>query len=204
VNTTLKFLPRAVPVADGAAVFFGDEPTGQFNRDRVLGIRVDPNGNTVWGANPVIVSSFLSSKVRLPVTVDANGVSRMVWEDSRSGEADVYGQSVNSDGTLGAGVTALEQGAAPGPSGIRLSANRPNPFREETVIELAPGTLPSSQIVISDAAGRVVRRIAAGEGGAVRWDGRSEAHELLPSGVYFYRLVTPHGESAVEKAVLAR
>lgn len=204
VNTTLKFLPRAVPVADGAAVFFGDEPTGQFNRDRVLGIRVDPNSNLVWGANPVVVSSHLSSKVRLPVTVDSNGVSRMVWEDNRSGEADVYGQNVNLDGTLGTAVTAVEEGAAPGSSVLRLLANRPNPFRDRTMIEIGRGGSSASQVVISDVVGRIVRRLDAPAGEIVTWDGRSDARELLPSGVYFYRLLTPLGESRAQKAILAR
>jgi len=202
VNTTLKFLPRAVPVGDGAAVFFGDEPGGQFNRDRVLGIRLDANGTSVWGPNPVIVSSHLSSKVRLPVTVDANGISRMVWEDDRSGAADVYGQNVNADGTLGAAVTAVEEGAAP--NALRVFANRPNPFRDLTTIEIDPGSDPTSKVVISDAAGRVVRRLDADAGTIISWDGRSDAHELLPSGVYFYRLQTPAGESEARKAVLAR
>ena len=203
VNTVLKYSPRAVPLADGAAVFFADEPTGQFNQDRVLAIRVDTNGAPVWGGSPVVVSSHLSSKARLPVTVDANGVSRMVWEDNRDGDSDIYGQNVNLNGTLGAPVTAIEEGAAP--SGVlRLHANRPNPFRESTVIEVGPGAgSEARRIVISDAAGRVVRELEA-RSSAVRWDGRSDAHELLPSGVYFYRLATPAGEGKARKAVLAR
>jgi hypothetical protein len=87
---------------------------------------------------------------------------------------------------------------------LRLHANRPNPFRESTVIELGPGDIEPRRIVISDAAGRIVRRLDARAGESVRWDGRSDAHELLPSGVYFYRLETPLGEGQARKAVLAR
>ena len=204
VNTVLKYSPHAVPVADGAAVFFADEPTGQFNQDRVLGIRVDTQGAPVWSGSPIAVSSHLSTKRGLPVTVDANGVSRMVWEDNRNGASDIYGQNVNLDGTLGAPVTAVAEGAAPGGGILRLDANRPNPFRESTVIELGPGGPGSRRIVISDAAGRIVRRLDARAGEAVRWDGRSDAHELLPSGVYFYRLEPPLGESEARKAILVR
>jgi hypothetical protein len=83
-------------------------------------------------------------------------------------------------------------------------ANRPNPFRESTVIELGRAGSGSRQLVISDVAGRIVRRLDASAGELVTWDGRSDAHELLPSGVYFYRLLTPLGESAAQKAILAR
>jgi phosphodiesterase/alkaline phosphatase D-like protein len=72
------------------------------------------------------------------------------------------------------------------------------------MIEIGRGGSAASQVVISDVAGRIVRRLDARAGEVVTWDGRSDTHDLLPSGVYFYRLLTPLGESAAQKAILTR
>ncbi|MFN8547226.1 MAG: hypothetical protein U0527_04450, partial [Candidatus Eisenbacteria bacterium] len=121
MSTVYRDSPRAVPVGNGAMVFFSDEPGGIFNKDRILGYRVDGAGATVWGPN--LVSSVLSSKARRPLVVDATGNARMIWEDDRNGTPDVYGQAVRPDGTLGAPTTAVES-----PPRLALVAS-PNPFR---------------------------------------------------------------------------
>ena len=95
---------RSVPYADGAMLFFIDAPTGDSNVNRVVGMRVDGSGNHVWPGSSVVVSSLLSTKSRLPVTIDRGGVAKLVWEDDRDGNwdtVDVYGQNVDPDGTLG-------------------------------------------------------------------------------------------------------
>jgi len=102
LNTVFKDPPRSVPIGNGAMVFVADQPTGVFNQQRVLGLRVDAAGNKVWGSNPVVVSSLLSSKSRLPVSIGPGSAARMAWEDDRNGTVDVYGQCVRPDGTLGA------------------------------------------------------------------------------------------------------
>lgn len=207
VNTVYKSYPRAVQIGDGAAVFIYDEPTGQFNRDRVLAIRVDVNGAPVWPTSPVIVSSHLSSKARIPLTIDFTGVTKIVWEDDRSGNPDVYGQNVNPDGTLGAPLVGIPEAGPPGPATLRLLPNQPNPFRDRTEFALAAGTAldAGGAFVIADATGRIVRTLDGARGGArVNWDGRGDRGEALPSGVYFYRLVTRGGASAPQKATLVR
>jgi hypothetical protein len=106
LSTVFKDAPRSVPIGNGAMVFVRDEPTGQFGKDRVLGLRVDAAGTKLWGSNPVVVSSVLSSKSRLPVAIGCEGAARMVWEDDRNGTIDVYGQCVLPAGTLGAPPSA--------------------------------------------------------------------------------------------------
>lgn len=101
VNTTWKGPPRAVATADGAMVFVLDEPTSTFAQNRVLGMRVDAAGMPVWAGQPVVVSSLLSGKSRLPVTVTPDGAALLVWEDERIDAADVFGQRVGDDGVLG-------------------------------------------------------------------------------------------------------
>jgi flagellar basal-body rod modification protein FlgD len=69
----------------------------------------------------------------------------------------------------------------------------PNPFSGRTTIrfsEAAAGAPPAVQIY--DAAGRLVRSLrpedSGGGGDRIDWDGRDEAGDRLPSGVYFARL----------------
>jgi hypothetical protein len=98
VNTVFKSFPRAAGLDDGAAVFLTDEPSGS---DRLLGIRLDSAGNSVWGLSPVVVSSASSSKSRYPLTRSDDGVVKLVWEDDRNGSTDLYAQSIHPDGSLG-------------------------------------------------------------------------------------------------------
>jgi hypothetical protein len=93
------FPPRSVGYAGGAMVFFLDTPSGTSNR--VLGMRLDADGTSVWGASPLVLSSVLSDKSRYPITIDSGGVVKVVWEDDRSGNVDLYAQNVNPDGSLG-------------------------------------------------------------------------------------------------------
>jgi photosystem II stability/assembly factor-like uncharacterized protein len=83
------------------------------------------------------------------------------------------------------------------PVQFRLLPNFPNPFNPETWI---PFELPSDaevSVVISDARGRLVRRMELGQkeagyyvtrASAIYWDGRSNTGENVASGVYFYTL----------------
>ncbi len=101
VSTLYRSFPRTVPYADGAMVFLTDEPTGMFGQDQIIGLRVDGTGASVWPGSPIVISSTLSNKARLPLTQGPDGVVTLVWEDNRSGTVDVYAQNVNPDGSLG-------------------------------------------------------------------------------------------------------
>ncbi len=204
VNTIWKSPPRCAPLDGGAVVFLSDEPTGQFARDRVLGMRLDANGAQVWPSSPLVVSSVLSSKSRLPVVIDGDGRALMVWEDDRSGTVDIYGQNVNPDGTLGPASTGVEDPLAAPPGRLVLAQNEPNPFAGTTTIAVARGDgRHQGGIEIFDAVGRVVRRLELPAGArAVVWNGRGEDGEGLPSGTYFYRLVGDEPGTATRKAVL--
>lgn len=180
--------PRVVPFAEGAMVFFADRPTGQFNQDRVLGYRVDGEGDVLWG--PVEVSSHLSSKGRLPVAIDDEGIVRMVWEDDRSSSVDVYGQAIAPDGRLGDGTASVGEV----PEDSWTVSWSPNPFSVHTSLSLrALGEgndvrLQRAEVRILDVTGREIRTLSTVAGDAtVRWDGRDGSGRLLPAGIYFSR-----------------
>ena len=77
-----------------------------------------------------------------------------------------------------------------------LFQNTPNPFNPKTTIAYeVPAGGCNVAIDILDVSGRVVRHLTDGfedEGEReITWDGRDNDGRDLPSGVYFYKLVTP-------------
>jgi hypothetical protein len=78
------------------------------------------------------------------------------------------------------------------PSVAYLAQNFPNPFNPATRIEFALSEPTTTSLRIYDAAGRLVRVLAAGplsRGPYVRtWDGTDGSGRAVSSGVYFYRL----------------
>jgi hypothetical protein len=101
LNGIPKQFERCVPYGDGAVVLSCEQTNYPAQGLRVLGFRVDAAGASVWGPAPVVLSSVLSQKDKIPVCVDASGVVRAAWDDARNDSGDIYAQNVNGDGTLG-------------------------------------------------------------------------------------------------------
>ncbi|MGE3165550.1 MAG: hypothetical protein AB7O52_11635 [Planctomycetota bacterium] len=141
VNSMWKGPPRAVPSGAGAMVFVLYEPTSTPGQERVLGMRVDADGLPNWPGQPLLVSSLLSGKSRLPVAVTPQGAALVVWEDERVDAADIYGQRVGDDGTLGGGPPA-------GPPFVRGYCNPDSSFNIADAIALLaflfPGVVPAT------------------------------------------------------------
>ena len=88
-----------------------------------------------------------------------------------------------------------------------LLTNTPNPFNPATEIKFE---LPASQTVrleVVDINGKVVRTLLNGNLDAgvhsVRWDGKDTNGNDMPSGIYFYWLIT-EGGSVSHKMMLVR
>ncbi len=207
VNAQYKSYPRAVPCDGGAMVFFSDEPTGVYNEERLLGIRVDSAGTQVWPGGILEVSTYLSSKARYPVVITGEEMAILVWEDGRNGNVDLYAQNVNADGTLGVSSSSLEPSA---PSATAwVSANLPNPFSRSTRFSITTtAAMVAPRLEIFDLSGRAVaiHRLEEGKAGThiVEWHGRTAAGGALPDGVYFYRLACAGAAGAARQAVLTR
>jgi len=106
----------------------------------------------------------------------------------------------------GNGIDYAASFAAPG---IReaVPACRPNPFNPSTEITFSLNAERRVRLIVFDAAGRLVSRLAdrvmaAGEH-TVNWNGRDTAGAAVASGVYFCRLDTGRGSGSV-KLVLIR
>jgi flagellar hook capping protein FlgD len=95
--------------------------------------------------------------------------------------------------------TPLTVGVPSGPaSGLGWHGIAPNPFRSSTEFHFSLSRAGAVDLVIHDALGRVVRRLATRQSlGAgphsLRWDGRNDIGVETRTGVYFMRLKTDGG-----------
>ena len=112
-----KQFERCVPYGDGAVVLACEQTNYPAQGLRVLAFRVDAAGLNRWSPSGVVVSSVLSPKDKIPVTVDASGVVRAAWDDARNDSGDIYAQNVNGDGTLGVGSPMISF-CDPGAGGV--------------------------------------------------------------------------------------
>lgn len=118
-----------------------------------------------------------------------------------SAARDLYDEEVLCD----VNIVGVETASVPGaPLGLRQ--NVPNPFNPLTRIAYDLSRAGMVQLRIHDPAGRAVRTLVAGVelpgAHSVVWDGRNDAGEKLPSGLYFYRLHTASGSVARKMMLL--
>lgn len=100
--------------------------------------------------------------------------------------------------------------AADGPPPRRTIASVaafPNPFNPRVSIELSLARDSHTVVVVLDVAGRLLRELQVGDlragEHAFTWDGNDRAGRPLPSGAYFYRVVTG-AEAQSGKVMLVR
>ncbi|MGH7936369.1 MAG: hypothetical protein ACREF8_05115, partial [Chthoniobacterales bacterium] len=70
-----------------------------FSQDVITGAKVDPNANII--CPPFAVSSILSSKSRLALTLSTEGRALAAWSDGRADGGDIYAQDIKADCSLG-------------------------------------------------------------------------------------------------------
>jgi hypothetical protein len=90
---------------------------------------------------------------------------------------------------------------------IALSAPRPNPMKNETVLEFTLASAGATEISIYDVRGSLVRALSRGmfEPGShsIRWDGLDEGGAIAAPGFYFVRAKS-NGGSAIQKIQIVR
>ena len=101
LDGVVKSEPVSVPFGTGAELFYLDQPHTPLPDARVLALRVDNAGQTLWGGAPVVLCASLSWKDDLEASRDAAGGAQLAWEDERVDGGDVLAQNVHPDGTLG-------------------------------------------------------------------------------------------------------
>lgn len=93
------------------------------------------------------------------------------------------------------------------PNRFSLKQNYPNPFNDQTIIEIEIAEAGQVHFMITNILGQLVYEWSelVGRPGivAIRWDGKKVNGDDLPSGVYFYRLISKAG-TITKKMMLLR
>ncbi|MBS4027045.1 MAG: T9SS type A sorting domain-containing protein [Ignavibacteriales bacterium] len=168
-------------------VYYNELPFSGVN-DVIKSFMIDSAGNMQWGGNILTVSGVASEKLRLNAVVGSNGMSKLVWTDKRNDAGGLYAQNINPDGTFG-NVTGVNDGINKEATKFLLAQNYPNPFNPSTRLSFVIGrssfvTLKVFNILGNEVATLVNETKDAGNY-SVQWNA-----EILPSGMYFYRLAT--------------
>ncbi len=75
--------------------------------DQLKAARIDSNGSFVWEPSDVAVSDNTSAKVHLSASAFDGNQWVFAWEDSRSGNDDIYAQNLNKNGSIGVSEPGL-------------------------------------------------------------------------------------------------
>jgi hypothetical protein len=107
------------------------------------------------------------------------------------------------------GAPLREKADPPDPSTPRITAVGPNPFRDETWLDLAlPRGTPPASIQVFDLSGRIVQTLgvdaANGASSRVVWDGRDASGRRVASGAYFLRLRIEGHAPQVRRVLIMR
>jgi hypothetical protein len=159
------------------------------SREVVLSQR-DPSTGT-----PIPVASAIIQSVAaiIPLVHDCNGNGIPDSVDIANGIShDLNGNGVPDECEAAVcSVTSVSPGAV-GLTQLRYLGGAPNPSHGVVRLSLASGRCESVDLLISDVAGRIVRRWSLQTAGArllsVDWDGRDESGRHTSSGVYFVTL----------------
>lgn len=139
-----------------------------------------PNDNT--GLNGTAVVAVRPGNYRIVVTPPLESPLRVATLGSVEVRADTL-----LEVTLGDGGTAP---SAP----VVLGDPSPNPFTAKATFSYAVRIASDVELTVFNVAGRIVRRLERGPRAArtyvAEWDGRNDAGEVVPSGMYLVRLVT--------------
>jgi hypothetical protein len=138
-------------------------------------------------------------KVNLPSGV--KGTRMKFYIEARDSAGHVYrspAPSLDTSWSLTYGVSGVNPVTPVTPGLYRLQQNYPNPFNPSTTITTLAFDTPAPvtiEIVIYNVLGQKVRSLFSGvsssSGNTIQWDGKDDRGNLLPSGVYLCRMVTP-------------
>jgi len=91
-------------------------------------------------------------------------------------------------------VNAIDDSESGLPKSFALHSNFPNPFNPETTIRFDVPSQSKVSLIVYDILGKKVAELTDNEFNAgyyqLRWNGRNSNGQIVPAGVYFYRIQT--------------
>jgi hypothetical protein len=167
----------------GAIIAWEDRRNG--NTD-IFVQRVHREGSTLWTSNGVAVSTAPYSQIGVTVIGDGHGGAILAWMDGRSGTyLHIYGQGIDSTGTLGMTTDIDDYESAP--EDFFLLQNYPNPFNPTTSIQYQVSSNTQVSLKVYDVLGNEVATLVDEYKPAGSYEVNFDSNGLS-SGVYFYKL----------------
>ncbi|MBS1904942.1 MAG: hypothetical protein JSS75_14650 [Bacteroidetes bacterium] len=107
---------------DGIIITWEDFRSNHWD---VYAQKLDRYGNAQWTKDGVLVCNTTTAKNLPVIATDGNGGAYIVWKDQRRGGGmiDLYGQHVNSDGSLGYGSKGVAVDSVPNSPSSATSPN---------------------------------------------------------------------------------
>jgi len=179
--------PYGIGNSPGQVVVFYQEG---FTENYLKAMALDSNGDFIWTGNKVTMCSVAATKLHAMVGSLNSNFWIASWADDRSGNADIFAQNINTDGTLGYSPQALD----PEQNDNRYQVYaQPNPFRNSTSIHLFTTELTeNTEISIYNVKGQHIKTLPSFPNPCsgmhqVVWNGKDEQGNNLGAGVYFYK-----------------
>jgi hypothetical protein len=173
----------------GAVVAWEDDRAGGSTTD-IYVQRVGSSGSPLWPIDGIALSTATSVQRVARGVTDGVGGAIAMWEDSRSGNVDIYAQRATPQGTSTI-LTAVDTPPPPA-SHVVLEQNRPNPFNPQTLVVYSLPHRGRVRLDVLDVQGRLVRRLVDADAQAgphrVQWSAENDRERPVASGIYFLRL----------------
>jgi len=206
-DSTSEGRPQVVLTPAGVMGMYFVADYYQYGSDQVRAFLLDDAGEFAWD---VFAASTMSPKDDVVVAASTGQIVGF-WVDERNGNADLYGQNVNADGTLGEQIVAIDNGVEEIseielPGSFVAYANYPNPFNPSTTIQFDLPRETHVNLRIYDISGQLVRELVDNNLPAAQhrvvWNGTDGNGRLQASGVYYYRLVTEQRTATIKMTLV--
>ncbi len=164
--------------------------------DQLKAHKLTQNGESVWTED--VVFSTMGASDRRYIS-DKNGGFIYTFIEGLNG---LWAQQVSSNGNLGEVITNIIFNKSILPKTFKLSQNYPNPFNPRTTINYSISKSGFVQLTVYDVLGRDVAKLVNEHQKNGKYSVQFNASNL-PSGVYFYKIVSG-SFSKVNKMLLLR
>jgi hypothetical protein len=169
---------------------------------------VEASGPISWVSESPLTDTVPPGQTRISVlTFDATGMEAGFYTDSIEVHTNDPDQAVKYL-RMNLTITATDAVEGSSPSAATwLGESSPNPAAPRTAIRFSLGQAGHARLAVFDVQGREVARLLDGSRPAgeqtIAWNGRDQNQQLVPSGVYFYRLEA-EGRTFSRRLVMTR
>jgi hypothetical protein len=181
--------PQLISEGNGNAIIaWRDNRNGNQSPADIYAQKINFAGKVQWQSNGIAVSSNIAAQDNSKIVSDGRGGAIITWLDYRNGSwRDIYGQHINSDGSLGNSTNVLNRDGVI--KEFSLIQNYPNPFNPVTNIYFSLPKETFTTLKVYNILGREVEtilneKLEAGEH-HVKWNAINYS-----SGLYYYRLIS--------------